>query len=218
MFGKELSHTFNTHKMKEETLHPEFFKFDDKRVIELSPVYIAASGRKFKQTLVTPNLIASIPMYSFEQEGSRKRKKMEKEWLEEKLKRYNKIKKVYDENIFVGAVFCGVNKCMIKKPINDEQFKRSCKITKIVINDKEGIGYVCYKASDESIELINKENALRRKEFEKKNKKNKNDSNFELIDFKPIANGKFSLITFLSALNTLTPYLQIINNPNKIKK
>lgn len=169
--------------MKKETLHPEFFTFDDKRIIEIKPVMPMFTGtRKFKQTLGSLTPIMTIPMYTMHKEGSRKRKQMEKKYRDECLKRYNDVKKLYDENVFVGAVFCAAKNGTVSNS------NISCKITKIFINDKDGIGYVCYKASDEHIEWVNKENKKRKKEFSG-------------MDLKPIASGKFGLITFISALH-----------------
>jgi len=202
--------------MKKETLHPEFFKFDDKRIIEVKPVMPMFVGRKFKQTLGSLTPMMTIPMYTMYKEGSRKRKQMEKAYLEEKLKKYKEIKRIYNNEVFLGAVFCAADRItrINHKTIYDEALKRSCKITKIVIDDEKGIGYVCYKASDESIELINKENELAKQNFYKQKKK-RSGYNFIPQPMKPIASGKFGLITFLSALHKSNPYLKIIKNPNK---
>lgn len=185
--------------MKKETLHPEFFTFDDKRIIEIKPVMPTFTGtRKFKQTLGSLTPIMTIPMYTMYKEGSRKRKQMEKKYRDECLKKYNEVKKLYNENVFVGAVFCAAKNGTISNG------NISCKITKIFIDDKEGVGYVCYKASDEHIEFVNKEN-----------KKRKNHD----VDLKPVASGKFGLITFISALHKSNTFnLKIIKNPNKIQK
>jgi len=204
--------------MKQETLHPEFFTLDGKRIIELkyaTPIYIGV--RTFKQTLGSITPMATIPMYSFAKEGSRKRKQMEKAYNEQRLIKYNEVKKLYDENIFLGIVFCSLNGAKrMHTPLNNDELKRSCKITKIFIDDKEGVGYVCYKASDESIELVNKENESQLEFYKKEKKKNKK---FQFIHrpLKPIASGKFSLINFISAIYQSNPYLKIINNPNKPK-
>ncbi len=206
--------------MKKETLHPEFFKFDDKRIIEVKPVFPTVVGqRSLKQTLGSLNCIATIPTYTLYKEGSRKRKQLEKLYNEEKIKKYKEIKKIYNRDVFVDAVFCATERVtrINHKPIDDDEaFKRSCKITKIVIDDEKGIGYVCYKASDESIELVNKENEWAKRDFYKQ--KNKR-SGYKFIPqpLKPIASGKFGLITFLSALHK-NSYLKIIKNPNKPKK
>lgn len=187
--------------MKKETLHPDFFTFDDKRIIEIKPVMPMLIGtRKFKQTLGSLTPMMTIPMYTMYKEGSRKRKQMEKKYNEERLQKYNEVKKIYDKNVFIGAVFCSLNGIKrMHTPIDNSEHKRSCKITKIVIDDKKGIGYVCYKASDEHIKWVNEQNKI-----------NKRD-----IPMKPIASGKFGLITFLSALHKSNSYLKIINNPNK---
>ena len=200
--------------MKKETLHPEFFTFDGQRIIETKPVMPMFTGtRKFKQTLGCLTPMMTIPVYTMKKEGSRKRKKMEKEYLDEKLKKYNEIKNIYDENVFLGAVFCGVNGVKrMHKPIDENEFKRSCKITKIFIDDKNGIGYVCYKASDESIQLVNRENEFVKRNFYKN--KNKRSGTHLPMPLKPISSGKFGLITFLSALHESNSYLKIIKNPN----
>lgn len=205
--------------MKKETLHPEFFTFDDKRIIELKPVMPMFVGRTFKQTLGTLTPMMTIPMYTMYKEGSRKRKQMEKQYHEERLKKYKEVKKIYNCDVFLGAVFCATDKVVrMHTPTDDERYlKRSCKITKIVIDDKEGIGYVCYKASDESIELINKENELAKRNFYKEKNKRSAKYHFAPQPLKPIASGKFGLIAFLSALHK-NSYLKIIKNPNKPKK
>lgn len=205
--------------MKKETLHPDFFTFDDKRIIEIKPVMPTLTGtRKLKQTLGSLTPIMTIPTYTMYKEGSRKRKQLEKLYKDEKLKKYDEIKKIYDDNVYLGAVFCAADRVqrMNHKNLNDEALKRSCKITKIVIDDKEGIGYVCYKASDESIELINKENEWAKRNFYKDKKNKRSGYQFIPQPLKPIASGKFGLITFLSALNE-NSYLKIIKNPNKSK-
>ncbi len=207
--------------MKKETLHPEFFKFDKERIIEVKPVMPTFTGvRTFKQTLGTLTPMMTIPMFTMHKEGSRKRKQMEKAYWEEKLKKYKEIKKIYNRDVFLGAVFCAADKVIRinHTPMdNERELKRSCKITKIVIDDKEGIGYVCYKASDESIELVNKENEFNKREFYKEKKKSGSKFNYMPQPLKPIASGKFGLIAFLSALHK-NSYLKIIKNPNKPKK
>jgi len=54
-------------------------------------------------------------------------------------------------------------------------------------------------------------------EFYKKEKKKNKKFQFIHRPLKPIASGKFSLITFISAIYQSNPYLKIINNPNKPK-
>lgn len=93
--------------------------------------------------------IASIPTFTFYEEGSKDRAEKEKAYWEEKDKEYNEIKKVYEQNCFVGTTFCG-------------NTDASARITKIVITDEKA--YVCYKPSHEHVAKIEKEN--------KKNKTN----------------------------------------------
>ncbi len=69
----------------------------------------------------------------------------------------------------------------------------SAKITKISISEKEA--YVCYKASDEHVKQVAAEN----KKYNTK--------------YKTIASGRFSLSSFLSAIQNGT--VNIISTPNK---
>lgn len=201
--------------MKKETLHPDFFTLDDRRIIEIKPVMPMVTGkRSLKQTLGSLTPMMTIPTYTLYKEGSRKRKQLEKAYSEEKLKKYNEIKKIYDDNVYLGAVFCATNGVIrMHTPIDNSEHKRSCKITKIFIDDKNGVGYVCYKASDEHIEWVNKQNEIQKAVFYK-NKKKRSGMSLP-TPLKPIASGKFGLITFISALHESNSYLKIIKNPNK---
>lgn len=87
-------------------------------------------------------LLASIPVFTLYKEGSRERKQKEKSYWEQKNKEYNEIKKVYEQNCFVGTTFCG-------------NTAASARITKIVISEQKA--YVCYKATDEHIAEIAKQ-------------------------------------------------------------
>jgi hypothetical protein len=92
--------------------------------------------------IVGPQLLASIPIYSLYKEGTRKRKKAEKEYWEARKKEYNEAKELYDKNLFVGTIFYGSFKDHIAK------------ITKINIEK----GWICWKASDAWEAKIKKDN------------------------------------------------------------
>ncbi len=127
--------------------------------------------------LLSLPMLASIPLYTLEKKG-RKRNKMEKAYWEQKNKEYNEIKKIYDLNVRVGTVWCG-------------NTGASAKITKIVITEEKA--YICYKASDQHIEDVEKENNKRK------------------YKLKPIASGRMGLNGFLSAIKNKT--IRIISVP-----
>ena len=118
--------------MKQETFQPKF-----------PPLFTGATpvwGQG--NNLCSLQLLASIPIFTLYPEGSRKRKKSEKEYWEQKDKEYNAMKQVYDKNCFVGTIWKG-------------NTSASAKITKIVITEEKA--YVCYKASDEHIAEVAKQ-------------------------------------------------------------
>jgi hypothetical protein len=162
--------------MKQETFHPNFPSSCD----GLRHVFPNIHNK-----IQSLQPLATIPMYTFEKEGSEKRKKMEKEYLDQKQKEYQEIKAIYEKFCFVGAIFKG-----------NAYSSVSGKITKIFISDQ--VGYVCYKASDEHIAQVIRDN-----------KENGTEN-------KPLKSGKFSLIDFLSAISN--GLLNIIYVPENSKK
>ncbi len=77
--------------MKPETLHPEFFSFKPDRIVELTAVQPTHKGG-----LASLTPMMTIPMYTFQKEGSRKRKQMEKQYTIEKKQKYDEVKNIYD--------------------------------------------------------------------------------------------------------------------------
>lgn len=91
--------------------------------------------------LVSPRLLASIPLFSIEKDPVRK-VELEKLYWEEKDREYNSAKDVYLANVFIGTVWYG-------------SFPEiSARITKIVTQGEKH--YVCFKASDEQLEYCKK--------------------------------------------------------------
>ncbi len=119
--------------MKPETFQPTFPPL----FTGLKPVWGQGNN------LCLLNLLASIPLFTLEKEGSRKRKKMEKAYWEGKDKEYKELKKIYKSNCRVGTVWAG-------------NTSASAKITKIVINEDKA--YICFKASDQHIQDIEEQN------------------------------------------------------------
>jgi hypothetical protein len=173
--------------MNPERFHPKFPEFFP---VHRRPVWGGPDNK-----LISLGLIASIPTYTLYKEGSRKRKQLEKLYWEEREKDYNALKKIYDQNVYIGTVFTGDNKAN-----NYNTYEVSCKITKIYIDSEKA--YVCYKASDQHVSDVEKENKkrIRRKE----------------TPLKPIKPGKFGLIDFLNAIENKTIF--IIKVPPKKNK
>jgi len=112
--------------MKKETFQPNF-----------PPLFTGAKPVwGIGNNICSLQLLASIPVFTLYKEGSRERKQKEKSYWEQKDKEYNEIKKVYEQNCFVGTTFC-------------DNTAASARITKIVITEEKA--YVCYKATDEHI-------------------------------------------------------------------
>ena len=147
--------------MKKEKFHPEFPSFFD-------GVYPVLPSIHNRLKLIIP--MAEIPLYIFEKEGSKEREDMEMKYWKGKDKKYQEVKNIYEKYCFVGTVFYGSRNTI------------SAKITKIFISDK--IAYVCYKASNEHIAQVERDNKANGTEY------------------KPLKSGKYSLISFLSAISS----------------
>lgn len=121
--------------MKAKTFQPTFPKF----CMGVVPVWVGYGDK-----LLSPKCIASIPLFSFEEKGSKERDEAEKKYWEQKEKEYQHIKDIYLKYCFVGTIFSG------------GKSTSSVKITKIVIKENEA--YVCYNASEEHIKWTNEQN------------------------------------------------------------
>lgn len=88
------------------------------------------------------NLVASIPNYSLIEEGP-EHDESEKLYYAQKLKEYNQAKDLYEKNCHIGTVWAG----------NTEM---SARITKIFISETKA--YICWKASNQAIELCRAKN------------------------------------------------------------
>lgn len=146
--------------MKNQTLYPEFPPLFD----GAKPVW--GQGGK----IMSLRLLASIPMFSLLEKGSKKRAQAEDKYWKQKDKEYNEIKSIYEGNCFVGTICRGNTDASIK-------------ITKIAI--LEDSAYVCYKASEQHIHDVAKMNLYLPKNH---------------MQYKPVKGGKFSLVNFLSAI------------------
>lgn len=97
-------------------------------------------------SLIFPNLLASIPTYTLHEKGSPTRKKLEKLYWEKRNSEYEALKSIYEKNVKVGTVWCG-------------NTSASAKITKIFISEEKA--YICYKASAQHLKDVEKENKNR---------------------------------------------------------
>lgn len=119
--------------MKQETFQPAFPPLFN----GAKPVWGVGNN------LCSLQLLASIPIFTFYEEGSKKRQKAEKLYWEEKDRQYNEMKKTYLQKCFVGTIFSG-------------NTSASARITKIVFTDQKA--YICYKASHEHVADIERKN------------------------------------------------------------
>ncbi len=151
------------------------------------PVFLARKEFVFGQGnhLLSPRLLASIPMYTFHEEGSPKRKELEDLYWKQLQKEYDELKELYDKHVFVGMVWKG-------------NTSASAKITKIAITPDRA--YVCFKSSDQHVAEVAAINA-------------KSVSNGGLT-MKPIKAGRYSISGFLSGISNGTIKIVSVPDPN----
>lgn len=102
-------------------------------------------------SLMSLQLLASIPLYTLMDENDPERKKSYNAYWEQKNKEYEDMKALYNEVCYVGTVWKG-------------NTGASAKITKVFISDDKA--YVCYIASDahkKEIEEMNRNSTMQYK-------------------------------------------------------